>query len=209
MDSENNGTILTVANDQRVGAIGKTGMGKTFLMERLLSQQPRVIVVDSKHRVQFPRYSLTYHADATFNEDARRVIYRHDADGVPDWWWERAMRHLSDLGGGVIYCDELPIITSASYAPRGLKNVLRIGRELGVGLWWAAQEAVGVSNTVIRQTDVLCLFFNHGASDRDKLSGIVGDMAETTKDLASYEFVVYHSSGTYDVSEIPIYKARA
>lgn len=117
------------------------------------------------------------------------------------------MRLLNRKGGGVIYIDEMPMITSPNFAPRGLKDVFRIGAELGVGVWWSAQEATGVSNTVIRQTDVLCLFNNHGASDRDKLINTVGDMGEVTARLNQYEFVVYKAAGVYDADAIDIFKA--
>lgn len=178
-------------------------------MQSLLKQQKRVIVIDTKGADEWPGYFLTFDANAALNKDAQRVVYRvAEGETVPNDWWTRAMRFLHENGGGVIYVDEMPMITGPSFAPQGLKDVFRIGGGLGVGIWWSAQEATGVSNTVIRQSNVLCLFNNHGASDRDKLIATCGDMGEVTKDLELYEFVVYSADGVYRMDEIPVYKAR-
>lgn len=196
--------LLKLSNDMRVGAIGRTRSGKTFLFEKLLRDQPRVIVVDSKHRVRWNGYSLTDDPKAALLRD--KVIYRHKGK-VPNEWWEDALEALHDRGGGIIYCDEMAELTSPNMAPAGIKTVFRLGGEIGVGCWWAAQEATGVNNTVIRQSEILCMFMNHGASDRDKLIGIVGDMGEVTAHLGYYEFVVFQSYGqSYDPRDIGVYK---
>jgi len=198
--------VLSLSTDQRVGSIGRTGTGKTFIMWRLLENQPNVIVVDSKHRVSWPGYSLTSDPSAALL--AKRVIYRPDPEtGVPDWFWIRAMDALHERGGGIIYCDEMPEIATPNRMPRGLRTVFRLGREIGVGVWWSGQEATGVNNTAIRQSDILLLFLNHGASDRDKLIQTCGDMGEAAGMLGFYEFMVFESSGkAYDPSDIPVYK---
>lgn len=209
MSADVDETKLEVQNDMRVGAIGRTRTGKTKLMQHLLKSQKRVIVVDTKHGDEWPGFFLTEDGFAALNPDAKRVVYRvPEATKVPDEWWLRAMRYLHAQGGGIIYIDEMPMITKPNFAPPGLLDVFRIGGGLGVGVWWSAQEATGVANTVIRQSEVLCLFNNHGASDRDKLIATCGDMGEVTKDLGLYEFVVYRSSGVYNADEIPVLKAE-
>lgn len=199
---------LTVLNDQRIGAIGRTRCGKTFLMTALLVEQPRVIVIDSKHRVEIPGFSLTYDWRSAANLATDKLIYRHQGP-IPNDFWHRAMQSLHDAGGGVIYLDEAPVITTANSIPSGLKDVVRLGGELGVAVWWSGQEATGVNNTLIRQSDVILLFHNNGASDRDKLIQTCGDMGEATYVLQPWEFMVYQSGGkTYDPSAIPVYKVE-
>lgn len=201
---------LEVGTDMRVGAIGRTRTGKTFLMRELLKQQRRVIVVDTKHADEWPGYFLTTDPYAALNPDAKRVVYRvMEGQTIPNAWWTTAMRFLHKQGGGVIYVDEMPMITGPNFAPKGLKDVFRIGGGLGVGLWWSGQEATGVHNTIIRQSNVLTLFNNHGASDRDKLIATVGDMGEITRDLELHEFVVYYADGVYKADDVPIYKVKA
>lgn len=197
---------LTAQSDQRLGVVGQTGMGKTFLMERLLDPQPRVVVVDSKHRVKWKGYHLTSNPMSAFLE--RKVIYRPIGGSPPDDWWVGAMDHLHRAGGGIIYIDELSICCTDARIPSGLAEVFRLGREVGVGVWWAAQESTAIHNTTMRQADQLILFYNQGASDRDKLTKIVGDMGEVTGSLPEYDFVVFVRGETYDGSEIPVYRVE-
>jgi hypothetical protein len=196
---------LTLSNDMRIGAIGRTRCGKTTIMGALLSDQPRVIVIDSKWRVNWPKFDLTYDPDAALTSD--RVIYRHERGEIPPRFWIAAMEKLNEDGGGIIYIDELPEITTPNSAPDGLKTIFRLGGELGVGCWWSAQEATGVNNTMIRQSDVLMLFLNHGASDRDKLIQTTGDIGEVPAYLQPYEFVIFQSGGeSYDSENIEVYQ---
>lgn len=188
----------------RVGAIGRTGTGKTTVMRTLLDPQANVIVIDSKQRVNWSGYYLTDDPDAAFLE--RKVIYRHQEDTVPPRFWDDALDILHERGGGIIYIDELPVLTGPNKAPEGLRRIFRLGREIGVGCWWAAQEATGINNTMIRQSDILLLFLNHGASDRDKLIETCGDIGECTARLGFYEFVVFQSYGeAYDPTNIPVF----
>lgn len=196
--------VLKLANDMRVGALGRTGSGKTVLMENLLADQPRVIVIDDKHRVNFPGYHLTSDPAAALLES--KVIFRPEGK-IPDQFWEDVMSVLHKAGGGIVYIDELSEQCSPNSMPSGLKSILRMGRELGVGLWWSAQSATEIYNTAIRQSDVLVLFLNVGASDRDKIIKTAGDIGEITAHLDLYWFVVFESANqAYDPESIPAYK---
>lgn len=198
---------LTVSNDQRIGAIGRTRSGKTFLMERLCAEQRNVLVVDSKHRVNWDGYFLTYDLRASLIEP--RTIYRHTSS-IPDTFWKRAVDSLHERGGGVIYIDELPVLTGPNKISGGLADAFRLGGEIGVGVWWAAQESTGVHNTAIRQSEVIFLFVNQGASDRDKIIKTCGDIGELTAHLEPHEFVIFENYGaTYDPTDIPVWKADA
>lgn len=198
---------FTVQNDMRVGCIGRTGSGKTYLMEKLLAPQPRVIVVDDKKRVNFPGFYLTNDPVAALLKP--KVILRPEGK-LPDSFWDDAMTTLHEDGGGIIYVDELAHQSSPNHMPNGMKEILRVGRELGVGLWWSAQSATEIFNTAIRQADILILFLNVGASDRDKVIKTAGDIGETTAHLELREFVVFESAHqAYDPNEIPVYKYMA
>lgn len=198
---------LVAKSDERVGFIGQTKMGKTFLVERLISEQPRAIVIDSKHRVNWKGFHLTDNPVAALLED--RVIYRPATGVPPEDWWENAMQSLNERGGGIIYIDELPVIATDARMPKGLGKIFRVGSELNVSVWWSAQESTTIHNTTLRQSEQLVLFYNQGASDRDKLIKIVGDMAEVTGRLKEYEFIVFIRGETRDGEPIQVYKAVA
>lgn len=197
---------LNLNNDIRVGALGFTGSGKTKLMELLLAEQPRVLIIDSKHRVNFPGYHLTSDISAALLEP--KTIFRPDPESkIPDAFWNDVRETLHEAGGGILYIDELSEVCTATYMPSGLRSIFRMGRELGVAVWWAAQSATEVTNTALRQSNVLVLFMNLGASDRDKIIKIAGDIGEVTAHLDFYQFVVFESGNrAYDPNHIPVYR---
>lgn len=195
---------LTLSNDMRVGAIGRTRSGKTTLMKQLLEGQPRVLIVDDKGRVNFPGYHLTTNPAAALLEP--KTILRPNGK-LPDKFWENAMWQISKAGGGIIYIDELAEQCDQYKMGKGLRSIYRMGGELGVGVYWCAQSATEITNIAIRQADILVLFLNIGYSDRDKLMKIVGDLAEVTAHLSLYEFVIYESANqAYDPNRIPSYR---
>lgn len=198
---------FTLRNDMRVGALGFTGCGKTQMFEIHLEQQPRVIVVDNKHRVNFEGFHLTSNPVAALLEP--RTIYR-PVGPVPDSFWLDAMFKLHEEGGGIIYIDEMSEVCSPSAMPPGLKTIFRMGRELGVVVWWSAQSSTEVTNTALRQSNILCLFLNQGASDRDKIIKTAGDIGEATQSLDFYEFLVFEAENKmYDPSHLPVYRVPA
>lgn len=195
---------LVAASDQRIGIIGQTRMGKTFLAEHLLAQQPRVIVVDSKHRVNWKGYHMTDNPVAARLED--RVIYRPPGGKPPDDWWFETVHVLHEKGGGVIYVDEMSYIVGPNTMPKSLGDAIRLGGEIGVGIWYSAQESTTIHNTPLRQAEMLVMFYNQGASDRDKLSRVTGDMAHALAYLEPYQFVVFVRGETYDHDDVPVFK---
>jgi len=198
---------LHVESGWRVGALGRQGSGKTELMRLLLADQPRVLIVDSKHRVNFPGYFLTESESAALIEP--RTIFRPKG-GVKSSFWEDALVYMNEKGGGVIYIDELAEVSTPNKMDKSLQKILRLGRELGVGLWWSAQSATEIFNTAIRQTDVMICFLNIGASDRDKMTKTVGDLGEVTAHLELYDFVVFESANqSYDPNGIRAYRVPA
>lgn len=198
---------LTANSDERITIIGQTRMGKTFLIERLAAKQPRFVVVDSKHRVNWKDFHLTSNPAATHLRN--RIIYRPPSGRPPDSWWEHTMYDLHDKGGGVIYVDEGPVVCTANRIPDGMAKVYRVGGELGVAIWMSSQESTTIHNTTMRQSNQIIMFYNQGASDRDKLARITGDMAEVTGKLHEYQFVVFVRGETYDADAVPVYQAVA
>lgn len=197
---------LVVQSDERIDFLGQTKTGKTFLVERLAAEQPRIKVVDSKHRVNWKGFYLTDDPIAALLED--RVIYRPPTGVPPDDWWEAALESLTDRGGGVIYLDEAPVIMTQAKIPTGLAKIYRVGSELGVGVWASMQESTTIHNTVLRQAQQIICFYNQGTSDREKMMGIIGDMAEVTAHLPVHEFIVFVQGETKDGEPIHVYKVN-
>lgn len=201
------GLELVVTSDQRIVFIGQTRMGKTFLVERLVKQFPRVIAIDSKHVLRWNKFHMT--SDPLAALTTNRVIYRPDDGKPPNDFYMEAVRSLHRRGGGVIVIDEGAYVTTANSIQKGLSDAIRLGGELGVGIWVLCQEAVTVHNIPLRQSDMIIMFYNQGDTDRTKLAKLVGDMAYTTERLDSHDFIVFTRGETRDGQEVPVYRAVA
>lgn len=182
-------------------------MGKSYLAEQLLKPQPRVIGLDSKGYLKWPGYHLTNNPIAALLTD--KIIYRPDGGKPPEDWYSAAVDSLHERGGGVLYIDELSFLTSANRISSGLADAFRLGGEIGVGVWYSAQESTTIHNTTLRQAELLVLFYNQGASDREKMAQIVGDMAFTTQEFDPYEFTVFKRGETTDRQDVNTYRAAA
>ena len=197
---------LTANSDERVGFLGQTRMGKTYLACELLEKQPRVIAIDSKGHLKWPGYYLTSNPVAALLTD--KVIFRPTSGSPEPHWYSEAVLSLHERGGGVLYVDEMSYLTSANRIDKGLADAFRLGGEKGVGVWYSAQESTTVHNTTLRQSGLIVMFYNQGASDREKLAQITGDMAFATQHLDPYQFIVFTRGETTDRQEIPVYKAN-
>lgn len=195
---------LSLKNDMRVGAIGRTRCGKTFLMKSLLEDQPRVLIVDDKQRVNWPGFYMTTDPAAALLKP--KTILRPDGR-LPSAFWDDVLDSMNRAGGGIVYVDELAEQCTPHAMTEGMRSIFRMGGELGVGFYWSAQSATEITNTAIRQSDVLLLFLNIGSSDRDKIIKTAGDLGEVTAHLKLWEFVVYESANQgYDPNAIPCYR---
>lgn len=198
---------ITLKSDMHVGCLGFTGSGKTFFMEHMLKDQDRVVIIDTKHRVNFRGYFLTSDPAAALLE--KKVIYRPQGK-VPNSFWEDLLDKLAEDGGGVVYIDELAIVSTPNTIPSGLQEIFNTGRELGVVVWWSAQAATEIPNTALRSSTVLVLFVNVGASDRDKIIRNAGDIGEVTAHLKFREFVIVElANKAYDPAHISVYTLNA
>jgi hypothetical protein len=186
-------------------------MGKTFLVEFLLREQKRVIVIDSKGMITWKGYHLTENPVAALLlvRDGHKVIYRPRSGVPPESWWAEAVQVLHECGGGVIYIDELSYLVTPNKIDKGLADGFRLGGEIGVGFWYSAQESTSIHNTTLRQSGIIIVFYNQGHSDREKLAAAIGDMGHGTVDLDKYHFMVFVRGETYDHSAVPVYTMNA
>ncbi len=201
---------LEIFGRERVGAIGRTGSGKSHLLMRALGQIKGrdVIVVDTKGSVRnrpaqsrhesevfLQGYSITKdwkRAAAAYREGGK-VIYRPTTPTPPDEFWTRVW---NEYGGThkrnlTLYVEEAGHITGVNKIPDGLQLIFQAGREVGLGCWWGAQQSTKVHNTVLSQSEKHFIFHIPVESDRDKLKGILGKGVLRAGELDRFEFIPF------------------
>lgn len=185
---------LEVSSTERVGALGKTGSGKSFLMLRLVSQLESVVIIDTKREIRIPNFLVTNNPKLALSAD--RIIYRPGANVSEKaldeflgkvWrkYGNRAKRNM------VVYIDEAAHVTSAARIGSNLKLLLQAGRSVGIGVWWSGQQVVSIHNTLISQSEKIFIFKLPVESDRQKLAGVIGGIADLAGSLENYEFIAY------------------
>lgn len=180
--------------NERVGAVGMTGYGKTFLMLRLLVQFEgiHVIIVDSKHAIRLPGFVVVRDEKRVLKHE--KVIFRPSGSPKPSEgfyrriWGKFGSRRKPDC---VLYLDEAANLTGPSVIDDGLLLLVQAGREVGIGVWWAGQQSVRINNTLISQSDKLFLFKVAVKSDRRKLAGVWGESVERSASLPKHVFLAY------------------
>lgn len=174
--------------------MGKTGSGKSFLMLRLVSQLESVIIIDTKREIRIPNFLVTNNPKLALN--ANRIIYRPGAnvsEKALDEFLGKVWRKYGSKSkrNMVLYIDEAAHVTSAAKIGPNLKLLLQAGRSVGIGVWWAGQQAVSIHNTLISQSEKIFIFKLPVESDRQKLAGVIGGVADLAGSLENYEFISY------------------
>lgn len=187
---------LVVNTDERLGAIGMTGYGKSFLMLRFCNQLARCIIIDTKHEIRVPDFKIVRKPEAVFSRlgSPERVIFRPPRSRIKDDFFGQVWSKFGKPGKAnvVVYIDEAANVTSEHKIGDELKNCVQAGRSVGIGIWWSAQNSTRINNTLLSLTDKMAIFRMNVESDRRKLGGTVGQkVAEAAGYLERRQFLTY------------------
>lgn len=148
----------TIKAGDRVFACGKTGSGKTYLMERLTRGLSRLAVLDGKG-------TLGSWGLAEWNRESRAMLRNGEAVRVRITWdvsdgdvweyWESILEELYAAQNLTIYCDELYALSDqpGSKVQPALRAIYTRGREMGIGAWAATQRPVSVPLVCLSESE--------------------------------------------------------
>lgn len=153
---------------QRATAIGMNRSGKSELIRYLVaSVNVRRVLVDSKGEWQLPgqpRHELRATDDAGARAEVDAIDWDAPFIHVKPGWLERTqLEHLfarvaSLRGDLLVWIDEGYAVSSASWAPRGLNQLIVAGAGLGHGVFAATQRPRNVSKLFLTEADHLFIF---------------------------------------------------
>jgi hypothetical protein len=193
---------LEFLSHERVGALGKTGSGKTFFMLRLLTQFEgiRVVIVDTKRTIRLAGFKVESKEDRAVK--GQKVIYRPAGRTKPrDEFYQKLWNRYGAKRKpqATLYIDEAAHVTSPHRIPQHLELIVQAGREVGMGAWWAGQQSTQINNWLLSQTEKLIVFKLPVESDRKKVAGVVGDAVE---DVGAFPDYMFHAYGFPEVEGI-------
>jgi len=165
-----------IGADERCLFVGRTGSGKTTLADRIIRTLGyRTVVIDPKHRWEFPGYKLVEEYD--HDPHTIRQVFR-PRDDEQDNWRDAEVYLESVWSGGiptVVYIDELTRLSTPRRTLPVLADFVRLGRQAGYGTWYASQRPKDVPSLFLSEAEHWFVFDLRYVADRDKAVGFLGE----------------------------------
>jgi hypothetical protein len=156
-----------------VFACGKTGSGKTYLMERLTRSIKRLVVLDGKGTLgSWDLLEWNRETRAMLkNQEEVRVRVRWDIGQDVFEFWEEVMEEVYNAGNVTMYCDELYALTDKpGLVQPALRAIYTRGRELGIGAWSCTQRPFSVPLVTLSETEHFFMFRLTMDDDRSRMA---------------------------------------
>lgn len=183
---------MLIKSNQRVAIIGKTGSGKSYLIRKVSHQFKRVLFFDPKHEHGDLKGQTTHTVETTKKvlekKDNFFIIYQ-PYDLSPETWNE-VCEAVFRKGNMVVVMDEVERWSS----PRVVEwhdKIIRMGRTRGIGIIHLIQRPAFIDNYILSESEHFIIFNLNLESDRKKVEGVIGEVAEKARDLTAYHFLYY------------------
>ena len=162
---------INIRSDERVLVVGKTGSGKTYASRLLLAKYPRVLYLDSLHRLDM-EVSSKQQAEELMNGESFQICVDDN-----DTFTELVDAQFSN-GDFVIYIDEVYGICPPQKAiPEIINRIWTRGRGNGIGAWAATQRPTWLPIFLLSEAEHYLVFRLQVEDDRKKIAKIVGESA--------------------------------
>ncbi len=194
--------LVTFKSTDRVFACGKTGSGKTYLMERLTRSLPRLVVLDGKG-------TLGTWGLSEWNRESRSLLHNQEPVRVRVTWdlgqdvfefWENVLEEIYASGNVTMYCDELyALAEKPGQVQPALRAIYTRGRELNIGAWASTQRPVSVPLVCLSESEHYFMFRLSMDDDRSRMAEFMTqEVREPIKDLHGFFYM-------YAQADSPVY----
>ena len=165
-----------VRRSDRAIFLGRTGSGKTTLADKMIrSLGYRTVVIDHKMSWEFPGYKLVEEYDP--DPHVIRQLYRPRDDESKGW--ADADAFLRQVWAyrlpTVVYVDEITKLTSRQKTLPILADIVRLGRQVGIGSWFASQRPRDCPSLFFTEADHWFAFDLRNEDDRKRVAGFLGE----------------------------------
>lgn len=191
---------------------GVTGCGKTYLVKRLIKDDTRLVIYDSKRGeygdqgicfdgrqpdgyTQFVKYWERHH------QDRFRLVYMPDDIYSLDEF-DAVCRLAYALGQLTLVAEEIMTYTTSHALKRadkgqGFKRLLTAGRSKNISTYLLTQRPFSIPREVTSQARTAYLFRTHEQSDINYIKQTFGaDAAEQVASLTGYDHIEWNNDGT-------------
>jgi len=185
-----------------IGIIGRKGTGKSTITREILKRSRRLFVFDTANDhgwipdtfVQIDEAVLFIFDKGTSEADykARYIPEEEEEDDALVRDVNEIAKMIWETGNVCFVIEELPMMSSAQWAPAKVKRLFRLGRHRGINLLYTGQRAAEIPRIATHSTDVFILFHTSEPLDLDRISERCGpECAAVVSALGDHEFVVF------------------
>jgi DNA helicase HerA-like ATPase len=170
---------FTIKKNERALFLGRTGSGKTTLADKLIrSLGYRTVVIDHKHSWEFPGYKLVEQYDS--DPAVIRQVFRPRDDERKDWadadvFLRSVWSYRIPI---IVYVDEITKLTARQRTLPILADIVRLGRQVGIGSWFASQRPRDCPSLFFTEAEHWMVFDLRNEDDRKRVAGFLGNRAQ-------------------------------
>jgi len=190
---------IQIQSNSRVFVTGKTGSGKTYWAITQLLGYGRIVFHDRKwenHNLIRTLHFTPAHTPEELiwliQHNKKRILYQPNADGEEDF--NTVCEIIYKTGNIAIMVDEVGSYTTGNRIPHWFSEILRLGRNRGIGVISLSQRPKEIPNTIISESEFIIMFRLQLKDDRRKLEGVVGEGAEYLRTIPPYYFLIWDGS---------------
>ncbi len=181
---------IQVKSNERIFITGRTGSGKSVLINQLLlPSMTNIVVYDYKHEIEYPG-AVIFNSISDFKRQPNQkfIIYR-TASGT-DQEFDALCKQCFYRGNNTLVLDEIAQHCNNGQIQPFHDIIMRLGRSKGVGIVNCTQRPRGTHNNILSQSEHFFIFDLIQDTDRKKLAEFCGDEVMTR--AKAYHFFYYH-----------------
>ena len=181
---------------------GRTGSGKSYLIKKIIVKFSKVVFYDYKHEHNdiAKKYEVTEDLSEVANflrdESKKRKLIMYRPIDATNNQFNNLCKICYMAGNCTLVIDEVARHSTSYEVLEYHDLIMRLGRTRNVGIWNITQRPNVIHNTLISEAEHMIFFQLQLKSDRKKIEGVIGDVAEGLRDLEQYHFLYYdHLNG--------------
>lgn len=183
---------IEIKSSDRVFVTGRTGSGKSVLVQKLIIPQlTNFVIYDYKHEIDVPGAEL-FGAIGDFKRrpNKRQIIYRPSIGS--DEEFDALCRQVFYRGNNTLVLDETLFHCQPGRITPHHSLIMRLGRSKGVGIVNCTQRPRDIHNNVISQCEHFFIFDLTQDTDRKKVADFCGPQLLTRFGDKEFHFYYYN-----------------
>lgn len=183
----------TVYPNEVLSVIGQRGSGKTYFTKYLISQFPKVLIIDPNHEYKgfggvIPDIQTLL--EILYYDRFQRLVFqpKHLNSEQMNYLCDRIYNYCWDC---TVVIEEIRNWCNTRTIPPNMSVLVRLGRHKGIGFVGVSQRACHFHGDILSQAHHIISFRQEYVQDIEYLKQYMGDNASKIKGLNDFYYMVY------------------